>query len=1125
MSLPRFSVHNEVLVNVLMLVILVGGAMFAVTLTREMFPESQPDKLLISAIYPGVQPAEIEKAVSIKIEEAVRDVDGVEKIDSTISEGGSVTILTLRNEVQNADAVLQEVQAEVDAIQDLPEEIETITVRKLLPKLPVIGIALYGEDDEAALKQAARNLRDDLLRLPGITEVEMGGVRDDEISVEVRPDRLREFDVTFAEVAEAIRATNIDISGGQLKGNRSNIAVRTLGEETRGIDLEKLVLRTRSDGTNICLEDVAAIHDRFIDSDAESYFNGQRAVNILVYKVGNQDVLQISQIVKAYIRGKQQVDEDFTGWTAASAHSWYWRPFALMGNGLLRMVTKVSGQPDPQQIYTDSYRTPFNHNYEVALHTDLARYLEGRLDLMLRNGGQGLLLVVISLLLFLDWRLAFWTAFGILTSFLGSFFVMWMLGVSLNLISIFGMIIVLGIIVDDAIVIGENIYRHVQAGMPPTQAAIVGAEEVMWPVIASVTTTIGAFIPLLFMQGQIGDFFSQLPLVIIAALSMSLLEAIVILPAHLKHLPSLAQQQQARQHAKQFGVRAKWNRWTARIIDAFSHSTAVWLYEHSLALALRWRYVTIAASLMCLMLTLGIWFGGIVKTEFIQKMDSESIIADLEMPIGTPAYQTRERLIALMNAARELPEIVNVQMHVAVRFSVGPAGADSVSAASHLGQLIIELKAADLREQNHERTSEQILVELRKVSESLAGVNSVGWTALSGGPAGKDVEVVVNGPKFDEIVAVAQALKEKLATFDGTVDIDDDFDRGKREVQLQLYETARATGVTVGQLGEYVRSAMYGREARRITRNREDVKIMVRYPESFRSSIYDLEAMWVPVSDAGQRGWAPLSALASLRETESYGTLHRSFQMRSVRVLADVLEGADGDAIRNGLKQYFADELQPRYPDVELRFQGVAEDQAKSMDSLRLAMPLALLIIYAIVASVFRSYYQPVVVMLAIPFGLMGAVLGHWVTGYPITIISGIGFVALTGIVVNDAIVLINYVNVRIREGLSPYEANLEGSKTRLRAIFLTSETTIAGMLPMLFETSFQAKFLIPMAITISFGLLFSTVQTLMIAPSLNMIFFDVLGWLGIPAVPEDDRTDNAVPVAISEQKTSTLPV
>ena len=1104
MSLPRFSVQNEVLVNVLMVVIIVGGGLFALTLTREMFPESQPDKILVSTIYPGVQPEEIEKAVTIKIEEALRDVDGVEKIDSTISEGASVTVLTLRNEVEDADVVLQEAKAEVDAIQDLPDEVESTTIRKLQPKLPVIGIALYGENNEAALKRAARSLRDDLLRLPGITEVEIGGIRDDEISVEVRPERLREYDVTFEDVAAAIRATNLDVSGGQLKGSRSTIAVRTLGEESRGIDLEDIVVRTQSDGTEIRIRDVAVVRDHFIDSDAESYFNGERAVNILVFKVGAQDVLQICETVKAYIAGKQQRVEDFSGWTAAWDAPWYWRPLALIGNAAWRLVVKVGGKPDPQQIYQDSYRTPFAHNYQVALHTDLARYLQGRLDLMVRNGAQGLVLVVVSLMLFLNWRLAFWTAWGIPTAFLGSFFVMWLFGVSLNLISLFGMIIVLGIIVDDAIVIGENIYRHVQEGMPPVKAAIVGAEEVMWPVIASVTTTIGAFLPLMFMAGQIGDFFGQLPLVIIAALSMSLLEALVILPAHLKHLPD--QQHLAAAEAKFERSRLGLvRRWMHRLTDWLSHSTAVRVYEWVLRKALEWRYVTVATAVASLFLAVGLVLGNIVEWQFIQKMDAESLIADLEMPIGTPADVTKQRLFALTEAAREFPEVRNVQTHVAVRMSVGPAGAEGAAVASHLGQIIIELEAADERERNKQRTSEEILTELRKFSETLPGVNSVGWIALSGGPAGKDVEIVVNGPNFDELVTVAGALKDKLATFDGTVDIDDDYDRGKREMQLVLYESARATGVSVGWLGQFVRSAMYGREARRITRNREDVKIMVRYPESFRENAYHLESMWVPTGGAGQRAWVPLGELAQIRETESYGTLHRSRQMRSVKVLADVQEGVSSDDIRAGLQKYFNEDLQPQYRDVEITFQGTAEDQAKSFDSLRVAMPMALLIIYAIVASVFRSYYQPVVVMLAIPFGLMGAVVGHWITGYPMTIISAIGFVALTGIVVNDAIVLIDYVNVRVRQGMSPFDANLEGSKTRLRAIFLTSETTIAGLLPMLFETSFQAKFLIPMAITISFGLLFSTVQTLVIVPSLNMIFFDVLGWLGIPAVPEED--------------------
>lgn len=1105
MSLPRFSVHNEVLVNMLMVVVFVGGGLFAVTLTRELFPETQPDKILIQAVYPGVQPAEIEKAVTIKIEEAVRNVDGVEKVDSSIGENFSFTVCTLRNDVKDVDTVLQEIKTEVDAIDDLPDELEQRTVRKLVPKLPVIGVALYGDDNEAALKKAARDLRDELLKLPGITEVEVGGIRDDEISVEVRPERLYEYDVSFQEVADAIARTNLDISGGQLKGQRTNIAVRTLGEETRGIDLEDIVVRTRPEGAKVYLRDVATVHDGFVDTDAESWFNGQRSVNLMVYKVGDQDVLQICNVVKAFIKGKQQVNEDFSGWTEAWNQRWYWRPFALMGNAMWRAVVAAGAQPDPQKVYLDSRQNPFSHNYQVALHTDLARYLQGRLDLMLRNGAQGFVLVVLSLLFFLDWRVAFWTAFGIPTSFLGSFFVMWLCGVSIDLISLFGMIIVLGIIVDDAIIVGENIYRHVQEGMPPRQAAIVGAEEVMWPVAASVTTTVGAFAPLLFMQGQIGDFFGELPIVIMAALSVSLLEALLILPAHLKHLPT--REQFAAKHERlSRGIIGAIRRGVDAFTDWFSHSRAVKAYERFLTLALEWRYVTVAIAVASLPVAVGLVLGGIVEWQFLQKIDSETLVANLEMPIGTPAYVVRDRLRTINDAAQKMPEVRNVQMHIAVQFSVGPTGAESFAGASHLGQMIIELEAADERERKKLRTSEQVLTELRELSDALPGVNSVSWIALSGGPAGKDIEVVLTGPQFDALVECAGELKQKLAAYQGTVDIEDNIDRGRREVQLQLREAARPTGITVGMLGDHVRSAMFGKEVRRITRNREDVKIMVRYPESFRTSVYNLESMWIPTgSTVNQRGWVPLKEVAELRETEGYGTLHRSQQNRSVKLLADVQEGASSDDIRAGLTKYFQTEVQPRYPGVTMEFQGVAEEQAKSLDSLKVAMPLALIIIYAIVAAIFRSYYQPVVVMLTIPFGMCGAIVGHWLTGYPVTIISAIGFVALTGIVVNDAIVLVDYVNVCMRQGLAPFAANLEGSKTRLRAIFLTSETTIAGLLPMMFENSFQAKFLIPMAITISFGLLFSTIQTLVIVPSINMIFFDVIAWMGRPLIAEED--------------------
>ena len=498
MSLARFSVRNPVLVNMLMLVILAGGTIFALTLVREMFPEFRPNKLIITAIHPGVQPQEIEKAVTIKIEEAVRDVEGVEKIDSTVSESQSVTTLTLYNEVEDAEKVLNEVKREIDALPDLPDDLERVTVKSFEPMLPVISVAIYGDGDEADLKQATRDLRDDLLALPGVSRIVVSGVRDDEISVEIIPERLIEYDVTFDEVADAIRRSNLDVSGGQLKGSRTTVSVRTVGEELEGLDLEDIVVRSGgADGKKILLRDVATVADGFVDVDIEGYFDSKPSMSCDVYKTKSHDAIQISSVVKAYVAGKKNQplssDSD-AGWQAGPLQT------------VSRFVDAMIGRPDLQKVYDESRANPFNHDFDIALNTDLARFIEGRLDLMARNGKTGLILVLISLVLFLNWRVAFWAAIGLPVSFLGTFIVMWIFGISINLLSVFGLIIVLGIIVDDAIVIGENICRHVEEGEPAEQAAVTATEEVQWPVIIAVLTTIAAFAPLLFIQGTIGDF-------------------------------------------------------------------------------------------------------------------------------------------------------------------------------------------------------------------------------------------------------------------------------------------------------------------------------------------------------------------------------------------------------------------------------------------------------------------------------------------------------------------------------------------------------------------------------------------------------------------------------------------
>ncbi len=597
MSIPKFSVANGVLVNMLMIVILVGGALFATSIVREFFPEARPDKLSVMAVYPGVQPEEIEKAVTIKIENALRYLDGVEKISSTVSEGMSSTTLTLRSDVDDVDSVLQEVNIELTSIVDMPDDVEQISIRKLEPMLPCISVAIFGEIEEAKLKQAARDLRDELLLLPGISEVQINGTREDEISVEILPHRLLKYDITFDEVAAAIRETNLDISGGQLKGERASVSVRTLGEETRGIDLEDIVVRSEQSGRKIRLSDVAIVRDDFVDSDLESYFNGEPAIYCVVFKRGSQDAIHISETVKAYVHGKLGEPFDPYGLDAAFEKPWYVKPFALAAGAGTWVSHKLGGRADLMAVYHESRAAPFNHNYNVALHTDLSRFIADRLDLMLRNGATGLILVLISLNLFLNWRVAFWAAVGLPVSFLGTFVVMWFFGLSFNMVSMFGLIIVLGIIVDDAIIVGENIYRHVEEGMPPMKAAVVGAEEVMWPVIVAILTTVAAFSPLLFVKGQMGDFMGQLPIVVLAALSVSLMEALVILPSHLAHLPS--KKVRAKKVSKQpspGGVLRRAGRSFAHFQDHVMQSVILEYYERFLRFSLRWRYVTLCAG-------------------------------------------------------------------------------------------------------------------------------------------------------------------------------------------------------------------------------------------------------------------------------------------------------------------------------------------------------------------------------------------------------------------------------------------------------------------------------------------------------------------------------------------------
>ncbi len=1062
--IPKFSVENPVLVGVLMITILVGGAYSGSTLVREMFPESRPNQVMITTVYPGATPVEVEKGLAIRLEEAIRDVENIEKVETTISEGLSLILVEMDNNVDDLDQVVNEFKAAIDSIprDDLPADAEETIVSKFEPKLPVISVALYGDVNEKMLKELGLQLQDDLLLLPGISNVIMSGTRKAEITVEVEPEDLYAYQLSLAEVTRAISESNLDLPGGQVKTPAQNVAVRTLGETDEAERIADTVIRTAMQGETVRIRDVGRVIDGFEDSDIRGRFQGKPAVDVTVYKTPDQDAIEIAQMVKAFAAGKS--GQDFK-WDLAT-----------------RIKSSFAGETEAQKVYRQAKRNPYPPGVSIELHSDLSRFIQGRLDLLKRNGTWGLAFVFISLLLFLNWRVAFWVMMGLLLTVAGAMVLMQMVGATLNLISMFGLIVVLGLIVDDAIVVGENIYARVERGESPREAAIIGTQEVIWPVLIAVATTIGAFAPLRFIEGQIGDFMGILPVVVTCALLISLVESFSILPSHLADWLKPVRRDRGKE-TKKPGLIRRLREKQKYLLD----TVAGGYYERFLRLAVSYRYVAVTVSVGLLIITLGFIRGGHVPFVFIQEMDSETIIVNAEMPVGVPAEKTEEVIRAIERKANTLPEVKTIYALVGATLDL-EAGDTMGNERSHLGQCIIELAPLEERE-GEGRSSEEVIDELRATTNQIPGVNLIKYITMQGGPGGPEIEIEITGPHISELVAASDTLKEKLSSFDGVYDIGDDFEEGRREVQLTLLDSARPLGLTTRALATEVRGAFYGLEARTIQRNREDVDIRVRFPADRRKELHELESMSI-VTAAGLR--VPLREVAKVEDAEGYSAIRRVDQRRAVTVSADVNQSVNNaDAIITAMAEDLA-AIEDNYPGILIEFGGSKRETEKSFGSLQRDFLIALALIFVMLAGLFKSYVQPLVVLTAVPFGLVGAVAGHYAMGYPLTILSLIGVVALTGIVVNDALILVDFVNKEIATGQPIREAVVHGGRRRFRPILLTSMTTILGLLPMLAETSFQARFLIPMAISISFGLAFATVLTLVLVPSIYLIFDDL---------------------------------
>lgn len=1060
-SLPKFSVDNPVLVSVVMLTILVGGVYSALTLVREMFPETTPDKVAISTAYPGATPDEVERGISLRIEEAVKDIKDVDKIETRITEGLSTIIITMTTEAKDLDLVVNDVKASVDAIprDELPEEAEETRVTKFEPRLPVISVALFGDAGEETLKNAGRRLRDDLLLLPGISDVELSGTRKAELTVEVQPEKLVEYRLSLVQVADAIRQSNLDLPAGQLKTPGQNVAIRTLGETDQTGLIADTIIKSTPTGEIVRVADLGRVIDAFEDSDVKGRFNGKPSVDVTVYKTADQDAIDISTKVKAFVAGKRR-----------EPMAWDW----------LERLKRHLGVTSPARIIHDrAYNDPYPPGVEVQLHSDLSRFIEGRLDLLERNGSWGLLFVFCSLLLFLNWRVAFWVMMGLVLSLTGALMMMNLLGATLNLISMFGLIVVLGLIVDDAIVVGENVYTRVERGEEPKLAAVAGTREVTWPVVVAVLTTIAAFLPLMFIEGRIGDFMGVLPVVVMCALAVSLVEALSILPSHLAEWL-----RPVRRDLRETAPR----HWLARRIMPIRQAQRRWVqevlgqhYERLLRLAVRYRYVTVAVALCALFVSFGFIAGERVPIVFIQKMDSETVLANVEMPVGAPIEQTQRVLEQVENAALALPEVKTVYGLVGAQINMGEI---SVSTRSHLGQAIIELSLIEERD----KSSDQIIAELRESTADVSGANSLTYTPMHGGPGGTGIEIEVTGKCLNDLLVAAEELKSRLAAFDGVSDITDDFEEGRRELQITLLDSARPLGLTTRALATEIRGAFYGLEARTLQRDREDVDIRVRFPDDRRRHVYELETMRIATPHGVM---VPFSEVARLVEGRGHTAIRRVDQRRAVIVTTDV-DQARGNAekITAALAGPIA-ELERRLPGTRITFAGNRRELTKSLGSLNRDFLIAVLMIFVMLTGLFKSYTQPLVVLTAVPFGIIGAVAGHFIMGYPLTILSMIGLVALTGIAVNDSLILVDFINKEIAAGKPTFEAVINGGRRRMRPILLTSMTTILGLAPLMAERSLQARFLIPMAISITFGLAFATVLTLVVVPCFYMIRHD----------------------------------
>ena len=1030
-----FMARNGVAANLLMIFLFVAGISSYGTIVQEVFAESSLDTVQISVAYPGATPDEVEETIVRKIEEAVEAVENVKEIKSNAAENiGAVSVeLELGTDI---DRALDDIKAEIDQIQTFPDDAEEPSVRELTTRQSVLRIAIFGDVSENALKETAYRLEESLASLPEISFVDTSSIRDYEVSIEVPQNTLQAFGLSLNDISRTVAASSLDSPAGSIDTDSEEVRVRTIGQNYNQQNFEDIILVSNQDGALIRLGQVANIRDGFQDSDLVSLYNGQPVAFVEVYRTSDERVLDVARAAKEFL--------------------------------------------------SSEFAPTLPEGISYAIWDDDSELLNDRLSLLLKNAAIGLFLVLLALTLFLDIRLAGWTALGIGVTFVGAIFLLDLMGSSLNMFSLFGFILALGLVVDDAIVVGENVYAQRGSGRTGLGAAISGTRRVTVPVIFAVLTTVAAFSPLFAIGGVIGKILFDIPLVVVAVLSLSLVECLLILPNHLSHLP--APGTPTHNPVTRFFERVQTS------VDFHFQAFVNGPLDRALNFSVRMPFVIISGSVALLIVVGSLVPAGIIKSSFFPAIEADIVTASLEMPAGTTIGDTEKiaRLIeqrgretfAKFDADREDGETsplsgIFTLVGQGPRVN-GPEASASRGFSANIASVQFSFIPGDQRElaskdfENAWRDAVGPIVEARSVvfASDLLSV-------------GAPVDVQLSDPDPAVIEAASVKLMEKLNRFSGVFDIETDQDEGLKEIQLRLKPEARSLGVTLQDVALQVRAAFFGSEALRVQRGQEDLRVYIRLPEEERNSIADVERFRVRVPG----GEVPLSSLADVSFGQAPSVIRRTAGRRVTTVTADLDDNVvTSQEIANALANEIMPELQADYPQLQYTFGGEQKEQQESFGDLGIAFLAALLMIYALLAIPFRSYVQPLIIMAVIPFGIIGALIGHLVLGLPLGVLSIFGIIALSGVIVNGSLVLIDFINENIANGMAIEEAIVDGAKSRFRPIMLTSLTTFLGVAPITFETSLQAQFLIPMSASLGFGVLFGAIILQLLIPALALL-------------------------------------